>query len=86
LHHKNRVFDKAAIPANLLILRFSLADITLVLDFDEIDLNDDSTDLDNMPDKIISVNGFKQCQGCICLEITNLVLNLSNYLKTLWIV
>jgi hypothetical protein len=86
LHHKNRVFDKAAIPANLLILRFSLADITLVLDFDEIDLNDDSTDLDNMPDKIISVDGFKQRQGCICLKVTNLVLNLSNYLKTLWIV
>jgi len=58
LHNKNWVFDKTPISANLFILSFRFADITFVLDFDKVNLNDNSTYLDNMPDEIISVYSF----------------------------
>ena len=34
-----------------------------------------------MSDNVISLNGFKQSKLCISLEITDLVLNLTNYLN-----
>ena len=86
MHNEKRVFNEAAIPAYLLILSFSLADIALVLHFDEVDLNDDSANLDNVPDQVICLDGLQQSQGGVCLEVTDLVFDLSNYLEIFGVV
>ena len=86
LNDEKWVLNEAAIPAYLLILSLSLADIALVLHFDEIDINDDSANLDNMPDKMICLDSLKQCQGRIHLEVTDLIFDLSDYLQVFRVV
>lgn len=86
LNDEKRILNEAAIPAYLLILSLSLADIALVLHFDKIDINDDSANLDYMPDQVISLDSLQQCQGGIHLEVTDLIFDLSDYLQVLRVV
>jgi len=86
LNDENWILNEAAIPAYLLILSLSLADIALVLHFDKIDINDDSANLDNMPDQVICLDSLQQSQGGIHLEVAYLIFDLSDYLQVLRIV
>jgi len=86
LNHEKRILNEAAIPAYLLILSLSLTDIALVLHFDKIDINDDSANLDNMPDQVICLDSLQQCQGGIHLEVTYLIFDLSDDLQVLRVV
>lgn len=70
----------------MLILCLGLADITLVLHFDEVDLNDNSANLNDVSDNMVCVNGFKESQGSISLEITDLILNFAYHLQILRVV
>lgn len=86
LNDEKRILNEAAIPADLLILCLSLADIALVLHFDKIDINDDSANLDNMPDQVICLDSLQQSQWGIHLEVTDLIFDLSDYLQVLRVV
>lgn len=86
MHDQNRVFDEAPVSAYLLILCLGLADITLVLNFDEVYLDDDSANLNDMSDDVVCVYSFKESQWCISLEITDLIFYLTNHLQILWVV
>jgi hypothetical protein len=86
LNDEKWVLNEAAIPAYLLILSLSLADIALVLHFDKIDINYDSANFDNMPDQVICMDSLQQCQGGIHLEVTDLIFDLSDYLQVLRVV
>ena len=81
MHEKNRVLDRASIVANLLVGDVDLADIALVLDLDKVYIHNDATYLHDVSDNVICLNGFKQSQLSICLEVTDLVLDLTNYLN-----
>lgn len=81
MHEKNRVLDRASIVANLLIGDVDLADIALVLHLDKVDINNDPAYLHDVSDNVIGLNGFKQSQLCVCLEVTDLVLDLTYYLN-----
>jgi hypothetical protein len=70
----------------LLILSLSLADIAFVLHFDKIDLDNDSANLDNMPDQVISLDCLQESQGGIRLEVTDLIFDLSDYLEVFGVV
>ena len=47
------VFDKATISANIFIVDLRFTHVAFVLDFDEIDLNDEATDLDDMSNDVV---------------------------------
>lgn len=47
------VFDEAAVPANIFIVDLRFTHVAFVLDFDEIDLNDEATDLDDMSNDVV---------------------------------
>jgi hypothetical protein len=81
LHKQYRVLNRAPIIANLLIGNVDLADITLVLDFDKVDIDNDPAYLHNVSDDVIGLNSFKESQLCISLEVTDLVLDLTDYLN-----
>lgn len=81
MHEKNRVLDRASIVANLLVGDVDLADIALVLHLDKVDINNDPAYLHDVSDNVIGLNGFKQSQLCVCLEVTDLVLDLTYYLN-----
>jgi hypothetical protein len=81
LHKKDRVLNRAPIIANLLIGNVYLADIALVLDFDKVDIDYDAAYLHNVSDDVIGLNSFKESQLRISLEVTYLVLDLTNYLN-----
>jgi hypothetical protein len=81
LHKEDRVLDRAPIVANLLVCDVDLAHIALVLDFDKVNVNNDAAYLHDVSDDVVCLNGFKQSQLRISLEITDLVLDLANYLN-----
>lgn len=67
------VFDKATISANIFIVDLRFTHVAFVLDFDEIDLNDEATDLDDMSNDVVWGYGFDQLDSIVGSKIIDLL-------------
>ena len=81
LDEKLRVLDYAPVSTNCLIRDVRAAHFTLILDLDELDVCDKSENLDHVPDDLVCRNGLDQLDLIIRLEISHLVLYLTNDLE-----
>lgn len=84
LEDELRVFDAATISTDGLISGFCLANITLVLNLDEIDVCYEAYHFYDVSHYRVIGNGFDQLNLCTSLEIINLVFDLSNHNHSLW--
>lgn len=66
------VFDKATISTNIFIVDLRFTHVAFVLDFDEIDLNDEATDLDDMSNDVVWGYGFNQLDSIVGSKIIDL--------------
>jgi len=72
LKEKIRTFDEATIPANIFIVDLWFTHVTFVLDFDEIDLNNETTDLDDVSNDVVRGYGFDELDSIVGSEIVDL--------------
>jgi hypothetical protein len=78
LKHKEWFFDRTSISANLLISSFSFTHIAFVLNLDKVNISYESTNLDDIPNYGIIWYGFNKLDLRACLEVINLIFNLTN--------
>lgn len=78
LNNEFRILDVATTPAEVFVLYIRVADITLILDLDELGFHNKAKDFEHMPDNRIGWNGLDQTDGLIRLEICDLILNLAD--------
>ena len=74
---ENWAHDEASISANILVADFSFAHIALELDLDKINLNNESANLDDMPDNVVRGHGLKELNSVVGCEVVHFLLNLS---------
>ena len=76
-----RIFDSASISAQLLVLNFYFADIAAVLDFDEIDIDDEAADFDHVTNNLVERHLFKHHNSVVGLEIVDFFLDAAYHLQ-----
>lgn len=69
LNDKLGFLDEATIPTEVFIVELSLALFAPVLNFDEVDVRDETADLDDVTDNLVRGNSFKQLDSVIGLEV-----------------
>ena len=67
-----RTFDKATISADVFIVDLRFTHIAFVLDFDEIDLNDETTHLNDMTNDVVLGYGFDELDSIVGSKIVDL--------------
>lgn len=72
LKEEVRTLDKATISANIFIVDLWFTHVTFVLDFDEIDLNDETTDLDDVSNNVVWWYGFDKLDSIVCSKVVDL--------------
>ena len=73
--------DDTPTSTNLFVRDVSLANLTLILNLDELALCDEAEDLDNVTDDLVCWYSLDQLDLIVCLEVSHLVLALTNDLK-----
>ena len=71
MHVELWIIDEASTSANGLIIQVSVALVTLVVNFDELDLSDETENFDNMPYNLISWNSLYELDCVVSLEVSH---------------
>ena len=75
---ENWTLDETSISTNIFIADLSFAYIALELDLDEIDLNNESANLDNMPDNVVRGHSLQELNSVVGCKIVDFLFHLSN--------
>ena len=78
-----RIPNNTPVAADVFISDVGAADITFVLDFDELGVHNSPKYLQNMTDNLIRRNSLDQRYHVVGLEITYLFLNLANHFEVI---
>ena len=81
LDEEPRVLNDAPVPTDGLIGDIRVADFTFVLNLNELDVSDEPKHLDYVPDNLISRNRLDQLDLVVRLEVSHLVLDLTDDLE-----